>query len=378
MKIVIAPDSFKGSLSASQAALAIERGIKKALGKKRIDKVRLVKLPVADGGEGTLDAFLASSGKKVSTKVTGPLGNKVAAKYVLIKNNTAVIEMAQASGLLLVPPAKRNPLLTTSYGTGELISRALDKGVKKIILGIGGSATNDGGLGVAEALGIRFMNKAGQPLGFGCQALRDLATIDSSGRDKRLLKVELVIAADVKNKLCGDQGASGVYGPQKGATPAMVKKMDAYLRHYSEVIYSHTHKDISNKPSTGAAGGVVVPLITWFNGKIQSGIEVILEALDFESHLRGADLIITGEGSLDRQTLQGKVIKGLAGKAKKHRLPLIVLTGRIQGRFSQFNKSGMTSCFSIVPGPLSLEQAIQGAASYLEDTAERVMRLYNV
>jgi len=371
MKIIAIPDSFKGSMSSIEAAGAMEKGIKSA-----ISDTRVVKLPVADGGEGTVEVFCQTGlGTPVYKEVTGPLGERVNAKYVLLDDGTAVIEMAQASGLTLVEETKRNPMKTTTYGTGELMKDALDKGARKILLAIGGSATNDGGAGLSQALGLSFRDALGREAGYGCGGLRDLQNIDASGLDKRLYGAEIVIACDVQNTLCGEKGASFVYGPQKGADGQMVMEMDGILNKLAGVILEKTGKDVREIPGTGAAGGLAVPLIAFADAKIVSGIETILGLIGFEKHLEGADYVFTGEGRIDEQTQYGKVIAGILNTAKKRGVPVIAFGGSLGKGYEGIMRAGVKSCFCILPGAVTLKDAMENAPKYLEDCAMRVSRL---
>jgi glycerate kinase len=371
MKIIAIPDSFKGSMSSMEAASAMEQGIRAA-----IPDAEVVKLPVADGGEGTADVFLETGiGKPVCREVTGPLGERVNAKYALLGDGTAVIEMAQASGLTLVEEARRNPMKTTTYGTGELIKDALDKGVRSIMLAVGGSATNDGGTGLAQALGISFKDAAGREIGYGCEELKDLKEIDASGMDKRLKETKIVIACDVRNTLCGENGASFVYGPQKGATPEIVREMDGLLDKLAGAVLKETGIDVRDIPGTGAAGGLAVPLIAFAGAGIVSGIETILGLIGFREHLAGADYVFTGEGRIDEQTQYGKTIAGILKMAKGKNVPVVAFAGLLGKGYGGIMEAGVKSCFCILPGAVTLQDAMENAKAYLEDCVRRVSRL---
>ena len=371
MRIIIAPDSFKGSLSSIRACDIIGEGIREVFH----DAV-ITKIPVADGGEGTVEAICsAAECEIISEPVTGPLGGKVKASYAILPDKTAMIEMAAASGLLLVPEEKRNPLNTTTYGTGELIVSALNHGCRKVIIGLGGSATNDGGLGMAQALGYRFKDAAGNELGFGGGELNTLKTIDPSNRDRRIDGCEFIVASDVKNPLCGDSGASAVYGPQKGATPEMVRVLDGNLRHFAALIKETLHADIEEEPGAGAAGGLGGGLIAFCHARIERGIDMILDLMDFDEKLAGADMVITGEGRMDHQTAYGKVPAGIAKRAKRLKKPVIAFTGEIGPGAGELYHSGIESIISIVNKPMSLTEAMDNAEYLLKDAVVRTMRL---
>lgn len=396
MKIVIAPDSFKGSLSAAEVCAAIEKGIKKAGCVAGVAKTsgedktfEVVKIPMADGGEGTVEAIVSAvGGRLVCEEVTGPLGEKLRACFGILDldldldldlglggGRTAVIEMAAASGLTLVPPGSRNPLAATSYGTGGLIRMALHSGCDRLIIGIGGSATNDGGMGMAQALGIRFLDTNGQEVGFGGQYLEEVQMIDLRGLDPLVHKADIKVACDVANPLCGKQGAAYVYGPQKGATPEMVKKLDYGLIHFAKKIKQHTGKDIKDVPGAGAAGGMGAGLMAFLGARLMPGIEIISEITGLEKHIQSADLVFTGEGRTDRQTAYGKVASGIASLAKKHGVPLICLSGSLGEGIDSLYEHGITAFFSIAPGPMSLDDAMQNAGALLQNAAENIMRL---
>lgn len=371
MKIIIAPDSFKGSVSAIEATNNIEKGIKKVF-----NDATIVKIPIADGGEGTVDAIImGSQGIYKEAVVTGPLGEKITGKYGVLPDGSAVIEMAAASGITLVPKDNLNPMEATTYGTGELVKAALDEGAKKIIIGIGGSATNDGGMGLAQALGAIFKDQEGQVLGLGAKYLQAIHTIDISALDKRLQQVEFIVACDVTNTLCGDQGASAVYGPQKGASPQMVQDLDNSLKHFAAIIKKDLGKDILEVPGGGAAGGLGAGLLVFCNAILKSGIKTVLEAVNIEQHLKNTDMIITGEGRIDGQSIYGKVPVGIAEVAKPYNIPVIALVGSIGSDASKVYDYGITSIMSILDNPMPLEQAISRAEDLLVDSAERMMRL---
>ncbi len=376
MKIIVVPDSFKGSLSAIQAANAIERGIQNAAPRKE-KPVEIIKIPMADGGEGTVEAIISAiGGRMVPATVLNPLGQATESFWGILPNNTAVIEMAAASGLNLIEPHLRNPLLTTTYGTGQLIQAALDNGCTDIIIGVGGSATNDGGVGMAQALGIKFTDENGSPLAFGGGMLDQLRHIDISGLDPRAKKARFTVASDVKNPLCGSEGASAVYGPQKGASPEMVALLDQNLRHLAKVIQNHLRVDITEIPGSGAAGGLGGGLMAFLGAKLHSGIKIIMELTSFEEKLRDTDLIITGEGATDFQTLFGKVPFGVAQVAKKYGKPVICISGSLGISYEKLADAGIVAFFSIVDRPMALEEAMARGEALLEKTAENVLHTY--
>ncbi|CAI0834803.1 glycerate kinase [Serratia liquefaciens] len=374
-KVVIAPDSFKESLSALEVAEAIERGFRQIF-----PQVQYVKLPMADGGEGTVDSMVAATGGEIVTvAVTGPLGQPVQAFYGLLgEGETAVIEMAAASGLHLAPKAQRDPRMTTSYGTGELILAALERGVKTIILGIGGSATNDGGAGMMQALGARLLDENRQALPPGGAALAQLAYIDLSGVDPRLQQVSITAACDVDNPLCGANGASAVFGPQKGATPEMVTQLDAALRHYGTLLEQATGREVINAPGAGAAGGMGAALLGMLNARLRPGIEIVIETLQLEEALRDADLVITGEGRLDSQSIHGKTPIGVARVAKRFGLPVIGIAGSLSKDYQVVHQHGIDAAFSVLDRVVSLEEALAEAADNLEVTARNVAAVWRL
>ena len=373
MKIIIAPDSYKESLTAMEVATAIEAGFRQVM-----PTAEYIKLPMADGGEGTVQSLVdASNGSIIEHQVTGPLGEQVPAFFgIMGDDKTAVIEMAAASGLHLVSPNLRNPMLTTSYGTGELILAALDHGVDHIIVGIGGSATNDGGIGMAQALGVQLLDNKGQALGFGGQALAQLATIDISHIDPRLAHIKLEVACDVDNPLCGEKGASQVFGPQKGATPAMVATLDQHLAHYAAIIKQDLGVDIKNTAGAGAAGGMGAALLGLFNAQLRSGIEIVIDAVNLGDIVQDADLVITGEGRIDSQTIHGKTPIGVARTAKQYHKPVIGIAGCLSQDCGVVYDHGIDAVFSVVPAAMSLEQAFSNAAINVELTARNVAAMY--
>lgn len=372
MKIVIAPDSFKGSLTALQVAEAIEVGLRRVFPTAAIEKV-----PMADGGEGTVQSLVDATGGEILTaRVRDPLGNPIDAQYgVLGDGITAVIEMAAASGLTLVPLAKRDPRVTTTYGTGELIRAALGHGCRKLIIGIGGSATNDGGAGLAQALGAKLLTASNEQIGPGGGHLATLNSIDLSELDQRIREMETVVACDVNNPLTGKEGASHVYGPQKGATPEMIEELDANLAHFNKIVQRDLSKSVGDVPGAGAAGGLGAGLMAFLNASLKSGIEIVTEATQLSKQFAGADLVITGEGQINFQTVFGKTPVGVAKVAKTHNIPVIAIAGSIADRSDGVYNAGIDAIVDIVPEPMSLETAIEKATTLIETAAERAGRM---
>ncbi|MBS4202254.1 glycerate kinase [Bacillus sp. FJAT-49732] len=373
MKIVIAPDSFKGSVSAIDAALAIEKGVKNAF-----PNAKTVMLPVADGGEGTLETLVTvTDGQKVHTKVKGPHGKEVNAYFgVLGDQSTCVIEMAVASGLNLIEESERNPLLTTTYGTGELINAALDKGYRNFVLAIGGSATNDGGVGMLQALGMQFKDKDGNEIGYGGGELGKIHHISTEHFDQRIKESTFLIASDVENPLVGEQGASYVFGPQKGATDEMVKVLDQNLLHYANLVEDITGVRLHDMPGAGAAGGIGGSFLAFFPSDMKRGIEVVLEYAKFDESLNDADLVITGEGKVDFQTAYGKTPMGVSQAAQKKGIPTIILAGSVGENIQNLYQYGVVGIFSIINQPMSLDEAMKEAESLLETSVEQICRTY--
>jgi glycerate 2-kinase len=371
MKIVIAPDSFKGSLTAKEVADAIESGINKVNKNIYIEKV-----PMADGGEGTVQSLVdATGGKIVSTVVFNPLMEEINSFYgILGDNKTAVIEMSAAPGLPLLSNEKKNPLITTTYGTGELFLHALDEGCRNFIIGIGGSATNDGGFGMMKALGIKFLDIKGEDIGFGGGALEKLYSIDISGIDERIKECSIIVACDVDNPLCGPNGASTIFGPQKGATEEMIKILDNNLKLYSKIIEKQLGVSIANIPGAGAAGGLGGGLLAFMKAKLKRGIDIVIETTKLEEYIHNADLVITGEGSIDYQTQYGKTPFGVAKVAQKYNVPVIALAGGIGKEANTLYEKGFNSIFSIVDKPMTLDEAIENGDKLLEDASERILR----
>jgi len=375
MKIIIAPDSFKGNLSALEVANLIEKGIRKVY-----SEAEIVKVPMADGGEGTVRSLVdATKGRIIRKEVTGPLGKRVKASYgILGDKKTAIIEMASASGLPLVPKKKRNPLLTTTYGTGELIRAALDRGCRKIIVGIGGSATVDGGAGMAQALGTRLLDKKGREIDFGGGALGNLERIDISKMDERIKKTKILIASDVDNPLTGPKGAAKVYAPQKGATPSMVERLEKNLKKYASIIKRDLKKDIKDIPGTGAAGGLGAGLIAFLDAKIKLGVNIVIETVGLEKHLKNADLVITGEGKMDSQTIYGKTPIGVAKLAKKYNIPVVAIVGEIGEGVKKVYKHGIDGIVTTTPYPMTSTQAIKKSSRLIPNASEQLMRLIKI
>lgn len=371
MKIVIAPQSFKGSLSALEVAQAMALGIKRVL-----PDAEMVAVPMADGGEGTVEALVdATCGQIITTNVTGPLGESITAKWGILGDGvTGIIEAAAASGIILVPPGKLNPLITTTYGTGELIGAALNAGCRKLIVGIGGTATNDGGAGMAQALGVRLLDNRGKELPWGGAALARLDRIDISGLDHRLAECQIVSACDVTNPLCGESGASVVYGPQKGASEEMCRRLDEALSHYAKVIRADLDIEVKDLPGAGAAGGLGAGLVAFLGAELLPGIDIVIESVGLVDHLGDASLVFTGEGRIDGQTLFGKTVSGVVARAKALRIPTVAIVGEVAAG-SDVYRSGIDAVLSIAPGPISLEKSVADAASLIADAAERAMRL---
>ncbi|HFT7190020.1 TPA: glycerate 2-kinase [Enterobacter ludwigii] len=358
MKIVIAPDSWKESLSASGVAQAIEKGFREIF-----PDALYVSVPVADGGEGTVDAMIAATqGTEQHARVTGPLGEQVNARWGMSGDgSTAFIEMAAASGLALVPATQRNPLVTTSRGTGELILSALDKGARHIIIGIGGSATNDGGAGMMQALGATLCDANGTKIGYGGGSLMALNSVDLSGLDARLKDCTIHVACDVTNPLVGERGASRIFGPQKGATEEMILTLDANLSHYADVIKKSLRIDVKQVPGAGAAGGMGAALMAFLGAELKSGIEIVTQALNLEEHIHDCTLVLTGEGRIDSQSIQGKVPVGIARIAKKYHKPVIGIAGSLTRDVGVVHQYGIDAVFSVLSRVESLDEAYRGA-----------------
>ena len=369
MKIVIAPDSYKESLSALDVATAIEQGFREIF-----PAADCIKLPMADGGEGTVEAMVAATrGRIVQVAVTGPLGTQVEGFYGLSGDEqSAFIEMAAASGLELVAPEQRNPLVTTSWGTGELIRHALDAGVKHIIIGIGGSATNDGGAGMVQALGAKLLDSEDNAIGQGGGALERLTRIDISELDRRLHDCRIEVACDVTNPLTGTEGASAIFGPQKGATPEMITRLDAALGHYAQLIKRDLDLDVLDLAGGGAAGGMGAALYAFCGAELRQGIEIVTDALDLDRYVADADLVITGEGRIDSQTVHGKVPVGVAKVAKRYHKPVIGIAGSLTADVGVVHQHGIDAVFSVIYGICTLDDALKNAAENVRMTARNV------
>ncbi|MFT8972906.1 glycerate kinase [Zymomonas mobilis] len=374
MKFLLAPDSFKGSLTAKEAALAMERAIQKIL-----PEAETVILPMADGGEGTVQSLIdATQGRRISEMVMNPLMQPVMADYGIFGDGkTAIIEMAAASGLQFVDEKSKNPLITTTYGTGQLMKSALDRGIRKIIMGMGGSATNDGGAGMAEALGVRFLDKKGRPITRGGGGLSTLAEIDISGLDPRIADTKIIIASDVTNPLVGEIGASAVFAPQKGANPDMVRQLDNNLRHYADLIKASLGKEIAEKAGAGAAGGLSGGLLAFTDATIEKGIELVIRITGLMEKSKDADYVLTGEGGIDFQTQYGKTPMGVAKAAKKANPETVVIAlgGYIGEQIDSLYQKGIDAIFGILPAAMPLDQALLSAAANVERTTENIVRL---
>ncbi|HHF4738301.1 TPA: glycerate kinase [Haemophilus influenzae] len=372
MKFVIAPDSFKESLTALEVATAIETGFKRVF-----PDADYVKLPMADGGEGTVQSLVdATQGKLIECEVTAPLGDKVKSFFGLSGDGkTAIIEMAAASGLHLVPPEKRNPLLTTSYGTGELIKLALDLGVESFILGIGGSATNDGGVGMLQALGMQCLDSQDKPIGFGGAELANIVKIDVQQLDPRLQQVHIEVACDVNNPLCGECGASTIFGPQKGATSEMVKQLDAALSHFAEIAERDCGKQIRDQAGAGAAGGMGGGLLLLPSVQLKAGIQIVLDRLHLIDYVKDADVVITGEGRIDAQSIMGKTPIGVARTAKQFNKPVIAIAGCLREDYDVVFDHGIDAVFPIIHQLGDLSDILKQGEQNLISTAQNVARV---
>ncbi len=372
MHIVVAPQSLKGSLTAAEAGQAIAQGIQRVYPEASITIV-----PVADGGEGTVQALVdATHGHLIEQTVTGPLGHPVTAFFGLLGDGqTAAIEMAAAAGLPLVPHAQRDPRIATTYGVGELIVAALDYGCRRFIIGIGGSATNDGGAGMAQALGATLLMENGETIARGGAALATLAHITTATMDPRLQTCTFDVACDVTNPLYGPLGAAAVYGPQKGATPAIVAELDAALQHYARIIERDLHESVSDIPGAGAAGGLGAGMIAFLHATLRPGAQIVFEAVHLEEKLRTADLVLTAEGQLDVQTGYGKSVGAVAHMAKRYSLPVIAIAGGLGTHYHTVYELGIDGIATLPSGPMTLDYAIQHAASLMCDATERALRL---
>ena len=376
-KIIIASDSFKGSLSSAEVAVSCEKGIRKVF-----PKCEIIKLPIADGGEGTIEALVsATNGRIHSCHVHDPLMRLIEARYgVLGDGETAVIEMAAASGLTLIEPHLRNPMKTTTYGTGELIQDALEHGCRKFLIGIGGSATNDAGTGMLQALGMKFRDIAGNLLGYGGEILQKIEMIDSNDfPEDKLAKCTFTIACDVNNPFSGPQGAAFIFAPQKGADAKQIRILDTGLKHFAQLIAQTLYKDIDATPGAGAAGGMGGAFIAFFNARLSRGIDTVLDALHFNEKLQGADLVITGEGKMDAQTIMGKAPMGVPKAAQRKNIPVIGIAGCVD-ETELLNNAGFLAVYPIVEGPVSQEQAMEKSrtCSNIERTVHQCMRMLSL
>ena len=370
-RVLVAPDSFKGSLSAVQAAEAMERGVLAAW-----PDARVVKVPIADGGEGTVDALVtATQGRFESRTVRGPLGRPVEARWgVLGDGRTVVIEMAAASGITLVPEGRRDPRVASTFGTGQLIRAALDEGFRRIVVGIGGSATNDGGSGMAKALGVRFVDGRGETLPEGGAALSRLVSIELSGIDPRLVETEILVACDVDNPLTGPRGASAIFGPQKGATPAVVAELDAALERYARVASAVTGRDVAGRPGAGAAGGLGAGLLFFTPARLVPGIDLVLDSTRFDDQVRGATLVIVGEGRTDHQTAMGKAPVGVARVAARHGVPVLLVSGSLGPGAEEVLAQGIGRMVQAAPEGMPVPEAMSRAAELLEAAVAKSLR----
>ena len=362
MRIVIAPDSFKGSLSATEVCDIVEGAILKIM-----PTAEIVKVPVSDGGEGLVEALVRhQSGEMIRMKIKDPLSREITAAYGILNGGVAVIEMAAASGLPLLTVDERNPLKTTTYGTGEMIADAINRGCHKIMLGLGGSATNDGGLGVANALGVRFYDQNMELLTPVGENLSRVTTIDTSQVDLRLSEVEIIIACDVQNVLCGIQGAAAVYGPQKGADPEMVVLMDQGLRAFGQLLEKKTGIRLMDLKGIGAAGGMALPLVALFKGQLKSGLDIVLDQIGFDTLISGADMIITGEGKTDAQSVMGKVVSGVGKRGKRQNIPVVVISGALDEGYEAIYNCGVVAAFAIFNNDRGLAWHMENASHLLE------------
>ena len=375
MKIVIAPQAFKGSISALDAATAAGEGIKRVF-----PLAEIVSVPVADGGDGTLETLIEGSGGNIhEIEVMGPLGDRRPAEWGAMGDGvTAVIEMARTSGLALLAEEERNPLITTTYGLGEAMRQAMDSGYQRFIIGIGGSATNDAGAGMAQALGVRLLDSSGNDLDFGGASLARLNRIDMSGLHSKVEECEFLVACDVNNPLTGPTGASAIYGPQKGATQEMIAELDSALSHFAEVVKRDIGAEIGDVPGSGAAGGLGGGLIAFVGGQLRAGVDIVLDTVGLDDYLTGCDLVITGEGSMDHSTIYNKAPVGVAGRAKNLSIPVVGISGSLGAGFQDVHEYGIDALTAITAGPMSLDEASERAAELIANTTEQVMRLLKV
>ncbi len=374
MKILLAPDSFKGTMTSMEIISFLEEAAK-----LHFDPLEIVKLPLADGGEGTVDTLLFIKGGKYEwAEVTGPLGEKVKAKYGIIEDKTAVIEMAQASGLPLIDRKDRNPLLTTTYGTGELIKDAIEKGIRNFIIGIGGSATNDGGIGALQALGVKFLDEKGNEIGFGGKELGKIKHIELENIDRRIKESNFIVMCDVDNPLTGDRGASFVFGPQKGATKEMLEILENGMRNYAEVIQNELGINVNEIPGAGAAGGLGAALHCFLGAQLKPGIDTILDFANFDEMLKGVDFVVTGEGKMDKQSIFGKAPSGIAKRCRKYGTKAVAIVGSMGEGAEEIYKYGIESIMPTVNKEMSLDEALSRAKELLAGAADRMFRFIKV
>ena len=371
MKILIAPQAFKGSISAVDVAAAMREGVLRVLPDSDVSAVA-----VADGGDGTLETLVEGSGGEIHRiEVTGPLGERRTAEWGAMGDGaTAVIEMARTSGLALVPDEKRDPLITTTFGLGEAIIHAIDAGFRRFIIGIGGSATNDAGAGMAQALGVRLLDSAGRDLEFGGAALSRLNRIDMSGLNDAVRNCEFLVACDVNNPLTGPTGASAIYGPQKGATSEMIERLDAALLHFAEVVKRDIGVEINDVPGAGAAGGLGGGMIAFTNGELRAGVDIVLDTVRLNDYLAGCNLVITGEGSMDHSTIYNKAPVGVAERAKRLGIPVVGISGSLGAGFQDVHEHGIDALAAITAGPMTLDEASERAAELIANATEQVLR----
>lgn len=375
MKIVIAPQAFKGSISALEAAAAMREGVLRV-----VPDAEVVMVPVADGGDGTLETLIeGSNGRIHEIEVTGPLGERRVVEWGAMGDGaTAVLEMARTSGLALVPEERRNPLVATTYGLGEAMRHAMGSGYRRFIVGIGGSATNDAGAGMAQALGVRLLDESGNELEPGGAALAKLHRIDMSSLDEVVNECEFLVACDVNNPLTGPTGASAIYGPQKGATPEMIRELDAALSHFADIVVRDIGVEVSDVAGAGAAGGLGGGLIAFVGGQIRAGVDIVLDTVGLDDYLTDCNLVITGEGSMDHSTIYNKAPVGVAARAKRLGIPVVGISGSLGSGFQDVHDYGIDGLSAITSGPMTLDEASQRAGELITNTAEQVMRLLNV
>lgn len=370
MNIVIASDSFKGSLTSKEAAQSIDAGIRRVFPDAHISR-----MSIADGGEGTAEALIdCLGGHMESVEVLSPQARKIRACYGVLSSGQVIVEMAAASGLILEPEDQRKIMTATTFGTGQLIKAALEAGHKIIYVAIGGSATNDGGIGMAQALGVSFLDRNGNEAGFGGQVLQNITSIDMTGRNPLVGQAEIIVMCDVDNPLYGPRGAAAVYGPQKGATPLQVSLLDDGLRHLGELVKNQLNKDNSEIPGSGSAGGLGFGLISFADARMSRGIEMMLDLCGFDEKIRHADLVITGEGQIDRQSAYGKVLAGISKRALIYNVPVIAVTGSIGEGAEELYRHGIRAISSAVCRPMDVREAIKNSDKLIPDATERIMR----